>query len=178
MHSKFLAAVAAVLVVPGLQAALPLVDALKPEPPAPALPPAPAVPEILTLDQCLRFALENNYAIRQARERLREQEGLIVEVRADALPNVSVDGNYSRDEKSLDEGSGSGSAPSYQNWIVGIYVRQIIYGGGGVRAALDAAHTTRRAAELDIQAVVNEVLLLVRTRFADVLLNRERIEVQ
>lgn len=175
MHSKLLAA-AVLLAAPGLQAALPVVDALKPEPPAPAVPPAPSVPETLTLDQCLRFALENNYSIRQARERLREQEGLIVEVRADALPNVSASGNYSRDQRSLDETTGGD--PSYQNWVVGIYVRQILYGGGGVSAALDAARTTRLAAELDIQGVINQVLLDVRTQFADVLLNRERIAVQ
>ncbi len=131
------------------------------------------VPELLTLDQALRYALEYNYSIRQARARLREQEGLIVEVRAQALPNVTLDGNYSRNDKALQEGDSS-----YQNWTVGIHVRQVLYAGGGVSAALDAARTTRLAAELEIQAVVNEVLLQVRTRFADVLLNRERIEVQ
>ena len=131
------------------------------------------VPEELTLDQALRYAVRHNFAIRQARERLREQEGLIVEVRAQALPNITADGNYSRTDKELQEG-GDG----YQNWTVGIHVRQILYAGGGVDAALDAARTTRLAAELDIQAVVNDVLLQVRTRYADVLLNRERIEVQ
>lgn len=141
--------------------------------------PAPAVPQTLSLDQALRFALDNNYSIRQARQRLREQEGLIVEVRADALPDVSVEGSYTRDDEAFDEATGTGGgAPSYQNWTVGIYVRQLIYGGGGVSAALEAARTTRQAAALEIQAVVNDVLLQVRTRFADVLLNRERIEVQ
>jgi outer membrane protein len=152
------------------------VEALKPEPPAPAEPAAPAVPERLTLDQALRFALENNYSIRQARERLREQEGLIVEVRADALPNVIADGTYTRDDKDF-IGSGGGGR-GYQDWTVGIYVRQLIYSGGGVSSAIDAAKTVREAAALDIQSVVDEVLLQVRTRFADVLLARERIEVQ
>lgn len=178
----------ALLAAPGFSVAVPIVEqlspveALKPEPAAPVVPPTPAVPQQLTLDQALRYALENNYSIRQARERLREQEGLIVEVRADALPNVTLDGNYSREDKSLDEGDrnggGGGNNENYQNWTVGIHVRQLIYAGGGVRAALDTASTTRTAAELDIQGVVNDVLLQVRTRFADVLLNRERIEVQ
>jgi Outer membrane protein len=150
-------------------------EALKREPAAPVEPSAPSVPETLTLDQALRFALENNYAIRQARERLREQEGLIVEVRADALPNVSLSGSYTRDDKDfVSPGGGRG----YQDWTVGVYVRQLIYSGGGVKAALDAAKTVREAAALEIQAVVDDVLLQVRTRFADVLLARERIEVQ
>lgn len=149
-------------------------EAIKREPAAPPEPVSPNVPEKLTLDQALRFALENNYSIRQARERLREQEGLIVEVRADALPNVTAEGSYTRDDKDFVSSGGRG----YQDWTVGIYVRQLIYSGGGVKSALDAAKTTREAAALDIQAVVDEVLLGVRTRFADVLLARERIEVQ
>lgn len=173
LASAFLAGASA------LPAALPLapVDALKPEPPAPAVAPAPAIPEVLTLDQALNYALEHNFAIRQARERLKEQEGLIVEVRGQTLPNVSIDANYTRDDRDLDEG-GVGAAPAYQNWTVGIYVRQLLYSGGGVSAALDAAKTTRQAAVLDIQSVVSTVLLEVRTRFADVLLNRQRISVQ
>jgi outer membrane protein len=153
-------------------------EALKPEPAAPAEPPPPGVPERLTLDQALRFALDNNFAIRQARERLKEQEGLIVEVRAEVLPNLSLDGRYSRDDKDFTAASGGSGGRGYQDWTVGVYVRQLLYSGGGVRAALDAARTTREAAVLDIQSVVEDVLLEVRTRFADVLLARERIGVQ
>jgi outer membrane protein TolC len=156
---------------------LPFAEALKPEPPPAPAPVVPAVPDVLTLDQALRFSLENNFSIRQARERLREQEGLIVEVRAQAIPNVAATAGYTRDAKSLSEARNGGPV-NYQNWRAAITVRQLVYSGGGVNAALDAAKTTRTAAVLDIEAVVNDVLLLVRTRFADVLLNRERILVQ
>ena len=149
------------------------VEALKPEPAAPADPVAPAVPDSLTLDQALRYALENNFAIRLARERLKEQEGLIVEVRAEALPSVSASGRYSRDDDNL-----ATVGRGYQDWTIGVYVRQTIYRGGGVRAALDAAKTTREASVLELQGVVDDVMLSVRTRFADVLLARERISVQ
>lgn len=173
-HSLILCAL---LAAPAFAVELPLVgplapvEALKPEPAVPADPAVPAVPDALTLDAALRYALENNFSIRQARERLKEQEGLIVEVRAQVLPNVSAEGNYGRDDKNF-------SATDYQNWTIGLYARQLLYSGGGVSAALDAARVTREAALLDIQSVVNEVLLQVRTRYADVLLNRERITVQ
>ena len=172
----------ALFAVPAAFSAVPIVgqlspvEAAKPEPAPAAEPETPAIPDLLTLDQCLRFALEHSYTIRQARERLREQEGLIVDVRADVLPQVTVDADYNRLERSLDQSTGPN--PAYQSWTVGVHVRQLIYAGGGVSAALDAAKTTRSAAELDIEGVVNDVLLDVRTRFADVLLNRERIEVQ
>jgi outer membrane protein TolC len=175
---RLLALLAAFSAVPGVQAVeLPLVgplapaEALKPEPAALPGPLAPSVPDILTLDDALQFALENNFSIRQARRRLKEQEGIIVEVRAQALPNVTVEGNYSRSDKTF-------SPTEYQNWTIGLYARQLLYSGGGVRAALDAASVTREAALLDIQSVIDMVLLDVRIRFADVLLNRERITVQ
>lgn len=149
------------------------VEALKPEPAAPVDPAAPAVPERLSLDQALRYALENNFAIRQARELLLEQEGLIVEVRAAVLPGVTASANYGVEDKDFTR-----PANNAQSWGAGIHVRQLLYQGGGVTAALDAARTTREAAALRIRAVVEDVLLEVRTRFADVLLARERIEVQ
>ena len=154
-----------------LSAALPVLEVIKPEPPVPVAPPAPAVPDVLDLNNALIFALDNNFSIRQARERLRQQEGLIIEVRAQALPDVSLEAGYSRKDKEF-------SPTAYQDWRVGVYVRQLVYSGGGVRAALDAAQTTRQAAVLDIEAVIRNVLLAVRTRFADVLLNRQRITVQ
>jgi outer membrane protein len=153
-------------------------EALKPEPVEPPAPPAPDVPDALTIDQALLYALENNFSIRQARQRLKEQEGLIVEVRAQALPNITAEGAYTRDDKNLVDGGGAGGASSYQNWTIGLYARQLLYSGGGVNAALDAARVTREAALLDIQSVIANVLLDVRIRFADVLLNRERIDVQ
>ncbi len=183
------ALLAAVAATPGVHAVeLPLVgplapaEALRPEPAAPVAPPAPDVPDALTLDEALMFALENNFSIRQARQRLKEQEGLIVEVRAQVLPNITAEGNYRREDSNLVQnnggGGGGGGANSNQNWTIGLYARQLLYSGGGVRAALDAASVTREAALLDIQSVIAKVLLDVRIRFADVLLNRQRITVQ
>ncbi len=174
------AAVLLLLAAPLAAVELPLVgpmaptEALRREPAPPPEPESPSVPDALTLEQAIRFALENNFAIRQARERLREQEGLIVEVRAEALPSIVASGRYSREDPDFVTVGGR----SDRDWTVGVYVRQVIYRGGGVRAALDAARTTREAAVLDIQTVVDEVLLQVRTRFADVLLARERIGVR
>jgi outer membrane protein len=152
-------------------------EGLAPEPAPQAAAPAPAVPDVLTLDQSLQYALEHSFAIRQAKQRLREQEGLIVEVKAAVLPNVALGANYSRYDPDLYNTS-PGQPRNYQNWQVALTVRQLLYSGGGVSSALDAAHYVRSAALLDLQSVVNGVLLDVRTRYADVLLNRARIEVQ
>lgn len=134
----------------------------------------PNVPLQLDLRTAIIYAVENNYAIRQARERIREQEGLIVEVKARALPNVAAVGSYTRNDEEISQAV----PPNDQNWSIAIEARQAIYAGGGVRAALDAQKVLRDAALLELRSVINNALLEVRTRFYNVLLARERIKVQ
>lgn len=140
----------------------------------------PDVPDKLDLRTAITYALENNFAIRQARERIREQEGLIVEVKSLALPNASVNSSYTTnaDELSSDRGGGPNSPSDTQNWQIALNVRQTLFSGGGVRAALNAQKALREAALLDLQATINDALFEVRTRFFNVLLAREQIRVQ
>ena len=133
---------------------------------------APPIPDTLDLETSIRYAVDNNYAIRQARERIREQEGLIVEVGGRVLPNVSLTSLYSRDADSL---TPAGNSDQY--WQIALQVRQLLYSGGGVKAALDAQRFVRESALLDLQTVINDQLLAVRTNFYNVLFAREQIGV-
>ena len=138
--------------------------------PAPQQP----VPDKLDLKDALQFALENNFAIRQARERIKQQEGVEIEVRARQLPDVSAGGSYTRNDKEI-----STYLPqSDSNWAIAVQARQVLYAGGGVQASVKSARLAREAAVLEMQGVINEQLLLVRTRFLTVLLDRQRITVQ
>lgn len=134
---------------------------------------APDVPDKIDLRDAITYALNNSYAIQQARERIKEQEGLIVEVKARAIPNVSLNSSYS---KQADELTSAGRTD--QDWSIALQVRQALYSGGGIKAALDAQKISREAALLDLKAAINDALLLVRTRYYDVLLAREQIIVQ
>lgn len=140
-------------------------------------PSAPEVPDMLDLPTAVAYAVENNFSIRQARERIREQEGLITEVKALALPSATLNSSYTKwdDELSSDRGF---SGASTQNWNISIDVRQTLYSGGGVRAALDSQASLREAVRRELEGVVNSAILEVRTRFYDVLLAREQIKVQ
>jgi len=146
--------------------------------PAPANPAAdtavPDVPLKLDLRMAILYAIDNNLAIQQARERIKEQEGLIIEVKAAALPNVSAVGNYSRNDKEISQSA----PPNEQNWTIAIEARQALYAGGGIKSALDAQKVVREAALLDLRATINDALLEVRTRFFNVLLARETIKVE
>ncbi len=134
--------------------------------------PEVAVPAGLDLPYSLGFALDNNFAIRQAKERIRQQEGIVLEVRSSQIPNVSATGGYQRNDTEI---SSNGRD---RNWSVDITARQVLYSGGGIQAGVKAQQLALDAAILSLRAVINDALLQVRTRFYTVLVNRERIKVQ
>ena len=138
--------------------------------PAPQQP----VPDTLDLKTAIGFALENNFAIRQARERIKQQEGVVVEVSARTIPNVSADAAYQRNDRDISQ-----SFPaSDQAWQINLTASQVLYAGGGIRSAVKSSQLARDAALLELQAVINDALLQVRIGFYTVLLAREQIKVQ
>ena len=131
-----------------------------------------AVPERLDLEYSLAFALDNNFAIRQAKERIRQQEGVVLETRSSTIPNVSANGGYQRNDAAV------GPTNEDRYWSFDITARQLLYSGGGVRASVRGQQLTLDAAVLALQAVINDALLDVRTKFYTVLVSREKIKVQ
>lgn len=132
------------------------------------------VPEKLDLQTALAYAVDHNFAIREARERIRQQEGVVVEVTAGMLPSVAASSSYSFNDKEI-----STSLPATdKSWGISLSVNQTLYAGGAVSASNQAARLSRDAAMLELQGVINDQLLLVRTKFYTVLLNHERISVQ
>lgn len=133
------------------------------------------LPPELDLNAALRLALERNFDILRAKELIEEQNGLVIEVRARALPDVAFEGQYLE----LDEGlSDPFFPPTTTRWSFALNARQTLYSGGGVRAALEVQRLIEEAALLELQAVINDVMLLTRESFYGALLARARIGVQ
>jgi outer membrane protein len=130
------------------------------------------LPERLDLQYSLAFALDNNFDIRQAKERIKQQEGVVLEVKAPQIPNVSASGGYQRN---TEEVSVIGR-DSY--WNADITATQLLYAGGGVRAGVKNQQLVLDAAILELQTVINNALFDVRTRFFTVIVARETIRVQ
>jgi len=136
---------------------------------------APAtVPDTLDLATAIGFALDNNYAIRQARERIKQQDGVVVEVASRTIPTVAAGAAYQLNEREIS----SGFPASNQLWQINLTASQALYSGGGVESAVKSSKLGREAAVLDLQAVINDALFQVRTAFYGVLLAREQIKVQ
>ena len=133
-----------------------------------------AVPDTLDLRTAIGFALENNFSIRQARERIKQQDGVVIEVSARQIPNVAASAAYQRNDPDI----GQSFPPSIQTWQINLTASQVLYAGGGVQSAVKSSKLAREAALLDLQAAINDALLQVRTSFYNVLLAREKIKVQ
>jgi outer membrane protein len=79
------------------------------------------VPERLDLNYALAYALDNNFAIRQAKERIRQQEGIVLEVRSAQIPNVAASAAYQRNAENV-----STNGRDYA-WAVDITARQVLF---------------------------------------------------
>jgi outer membrane protein len=127
----------------------------------------------LDLRSAVRYALDHNYSILQAREAIRLQEGVIVQVRSQEIPNLGATGEAERNAASISQ-----SFPqSTSFWNVELMATQTLYAGGGVASAVKSARLTRDAAAFDLQTAIDTALLDVRTKFFNVILAREKIRV-
>jgi len=137
--------------------------------------PAPApLPDPLDLKGAIIYALDHNFPILQAREQIRQQEGVVMQVQAPGIPNLSANGNYQRNAASTNPGFLS----STSNWSAELRVTQTLFAGGGIHASVRNARLVREAALAALQATIDAALLDVRTKFYSVLLAREKVRVQ
>ncbi|HEY1848623.1 MAG TPA: TolC family protein [Opitutaceae bacterium] len=135
---------------------------------------AAELPSPLDLRGAIGYALEHNFSIRQARESIRLQEGVVVQVSAQSIPNISAGGQYQRNEPSISQLY----PPANSLWNVQLKGTQNLFAGGGIESSIKAARLNRDAAAFDLQTTIDAALLDVRTRFYNVVLNRESIAVQ
>jgi outer membrane protein len=133
----------------------------------------------LSLTDCLNIALQQNATILKARSDLEASQGVVVQTRAVALPQLRATGQYKDTERSAIESlpvPGMTPLPN-QNWNAGVQIVQTIYDGGRMVAALKAANATKRQAIAQFQTVRDDVLLATRLAYYDVLLAAQEITV-
>ncbi|MGK0239305.1 MAG: outer membrane protein [Candidatus Pelagisphaera sp.] len=138
----------------------------------------PEVPDTFDLEIAKGYALENNFAIRRAIEQIEEQEGLIVEVKAQARPSLTLDADYQRLDTGLSEVVEGFGTASDNTWGISLNVRQALYKGGGISAALKAQDLTRESVRLFLETTIMDAMLEVTTRYYTTLLARDQIGVE
>jgi TolC family type I secretion outer membrane protein len=142
-----------------------------------------ATPESLKLQDCIDLALRQNPTILKAREEIRRNQGVIVEVRAQAVPQITASGSYQQVAKSTLDSIPVPGFPSVfdnqeQPWTAQIQISQLVYSGGRVNAALRAAKLSDQIATLGFQSAVADTILDVRKDFYQILLDMALVEVR
>ena len=95
-----------------------------------------ATPESLKLQDCIDLALRQNPTILKAREEIRRNQGVIVEVRAQAVPQITASGSYQQVAKSTLDSIPAPGFPSVfdnqeQPWTAQIQISQLVYSADG-----------------------------------------------
>jgi len=151
-----------------------------------ALAQAPAGP--LSLAEAVRLALERNPEVLVAHEQLEELKGRITEVRADAYPQVSLQGFglRLRDPSILNSASFDKLPDEFRSALVpkaanlfdfGVTVSQPLYTAGKVGTAIKLALEGQREKEAALETVRQRVAFKVYQAFHDLLLAQANLEV-
>lgn len=95
-----------------------------------------------------------------------------------AQPNGVVD--FSTIQKQIAQNSKTvpNTLPGDKSWRVDLEVKQVIYAGGQVRAALNIAKFTEDSSYYQLRDTIDQVVSTTRVQFYDVLLTRALIKVQ
>ncbi len=162
----------------------------------------------LKLDEAVNLALRQNPDILSAKQEIQRTRGLVIEVRAQALPQATVTSTYTQQDRNLlrDTAGTTGAqatptptpastgtsqqapktpkaktvefSPQDKAWNVTVTGKQLIYSGGQVLAALKVARLTQDSSYFSLRETIDKVISNTRILFNQVLVNRELIKVQ
>jgi outer membrane protein TolC len=163
-----------------------------------AVPQSHQEPMKFTLAEAVTRALEKNPDLLKAKLEIQRLAGVTYEVRAAALPRLSLEGNFTQTDEYL-LGGNSGRDFSFpenfaeqgipspeanrdqftdEQWQVGIRFSKLLYDGGGTRARIEQAKLGEQAGFYQLQEAILDVVFNVRETFYTVLVNRARIKVE
>jgi outer membrane protein TolC len=136
-----------------------------------------ALPPSMSLDDCIRLALVQNPLILKARQQIEQTHGLIIEVRAQAIPQFGIVSGYNQESTELIQLT---NQPGQQDktWNISFQATQLLYSGGQVGAAIKIAKLTNDSNVYALRDTVDQVISTVRKQFYDVLLDKALIGVQ
>ena len=157
----------------------------------------------ITLDEAVQTAVQQNPDILKAEQEILRTRGVVLQVQAQALPQITVGNAFTDTSRNLllagappySASSGSNSSmgasataagqaesasnnPMTQAWDVTVTASQLIYSGGQVGAAIHIARYTQDATIYSLRDIVDTTIADVRSEFYAVLLDRAIISVQ
>lgn len=175
---------------------------LRPQPDSAAIAITANAATDLTLDHAIAIALARNPLVLQAIAEIERQEGVVIEARSAALPQLSVGMNLDVIDEYLnpasdvspattlnDDYNGDAATPKRkippntdkspnESWQIELTIAKSLYNGGATRAGIAQAKLIEEAVTHDFQELCLETILNVRQLFYDTLYQRGRIVVE
>jgi outer membrane protein TolC len=148
---------------------------------------------VFRIDQAVITALAKNPAVLQALEQIRVTKGVIIQIRAEALPQISPSFNWNWTDPNLREnrsfstfsggGGGGTGAEAIENlrsditYNVQVTGSQLVFNYSTFRA-IRGTFFQRDSAYFALRNTVDATIATVKTQFYQVIVNRELIVVQ
>jgi outer membrane protein TolC len=130
-----------------------------------------------TLRQAVETAFRRNPSILTARQEIRRTKGVVIEVRAQAIPQIDAAGMWNYTDPNLQQGSTSSISTSPYSWNVSFTGSQLLY-NGSVIPAIKGAGSAVDASLYALRNTIDTVVATVREQFYQAILNKELIGVQ
>ena len=161
--------------------------------PAPTAPPTLDVSSLgwtergaptFNLEQAVLTALQQNPDIRRALEEIKRTKGVIIEIRAEALPHVGPNATINWTDPNLNENfstfGGGGGQKNLRNdlaYNIKVTGTQLVFNYSTFRA-IRGTFFQRDSAYFALRNTVDQTIATVKTQFYQVIVNRELIIVQ
>jgi outer membrane protein TolC len=142
-----------------------------------------------TLDRAVLTALQQNPDILRAIQEIQRSKGVIIQIRAQALPQVTATGNGNWTDPKLGSGGlfsgsgggtgGGGNLPNSSSWDYNIRIlgTQMIFNYGTLRS-IRGTFFQRDSAYFSFRNVLDQIIANVKTQFYQVVVDRQLIGVQ
>ncbi len=123
--------------------------------------------QLLTLDDCISLAKQNNLELLQAKMDIDAARANLTTANASFYPSLSASTNYHY--------GGSASVDPSGSFSTGLSAQYTLYKGGSIRAGSNIAKTQIKIAEQNYRQKENEVILSVKQTFYKILQTQEQI---
>src|ERR1700693_3579661 len=137
-----------------------------------------------TIDQAVILALQQNPTVRNALEEIRRTKGVVIEIRAQALPQIGPSFNWQWTDPNLGSsgggigGAGGGSSSRSDIFYnVRVTGTQLVFNYSTFRA-IRGTFFQRDSAYFALRNTIDQTIANVKTQFYQVIVNRELIVVQ
>lgn len=131
----------------------------------------------LTLDECVRLGIARSVDLQNAARDEQIAAARIRQARAQALPSLDASASYTRLDEVTSIPDTSISLGRLDNYSAGFDASQLLYAGGSVSAALDAAQDFRDVTTHAFSATRNALVRQVTVAFHGILFARTRLGV-